>query len=54
MTMPINVAQYISNESARQSAPRFPMILAYEVANNPEMERDHRAFHIRPGNVFWV
>lgn len=38
MTMPVNVAQYISNESARQSAPRFPMILAYEVANNREVD----------------
>ncbi len=39
MTMPINVAQYLSSESARQSASRQTMILAYEVANNPEVRQ---------------
>ncbi len=37
MTVPINVAQYISSESARQSAHRDPMIKAYQVANDPEV-----------------
>lgn len=32
MAVPVQVSQYITSESARQSAPREPMIRAYSVA----------------------
>ncbi len=34
MTVSINVAQYLSSESSRQSAPRGPMIDAYSITVN--------------------
>ncbi len=34
MVIPIHVELYLSSESARQSAPPDPMIMAYMIANN--------------------
>ncbi len=52
MTVPINVAQYLSSESARQSASRDPMIKAYEIANNPEVRKITEPFIFDLGACF--